>query len=82
MVSSINCQVSFPTVMMWSFVLLSSAAAAEGFAELDIKEGEIEIKKSGMEIKEYISLKKELAPKTYIINWVSVRKVVKALGVI
>jgi hypothetical protein len=54
---------------------LLSAVAAKGLAELNIK-------KSGMEIKEYISLKKELVPKTYTTNWVKVRKVVKALKVI
>ena len=53
---------------MWSFVSLSLAAAVEGFAELNIKKGEIEIEEGGMEIKEYIFLEKELAPKTYVIN--------------
>jgi hypothetical protein len=54
----------------------------EGLAKLNIKEGEIKIKEGGMEIKEYISLEEELILKTYITNWIKVRKVVKALGVI
>jgi len=58
------------------------AVPIEGLAELDIKEGEIEIKEGGMEIKEYVSLKEELIPKTYVINWIKIRKVIKALGII
>ena len=54
----------------------------KGLAELNVKKGEIEIKESGMEIKEYISLEEELVFKTCIINWIKVKKVVKALGVI
>ena len=56
------------------------AAVTEGLTELGIKEGEIKIK-GRMEIKEYVSLE-ELAPKTCVINWIRVKKVVKALGVI
>ena len=56
MVSGMNRHVSFPTVTTWSFVLLPSAAVAEGLAELDVEEGEIEIEEGGMEIKEYVSL--------------------------
>jgi hypothetical protein len=63
-----NCQVSFPTVITWSFISLPSAALAEGLAKLDIKEGEIEIKEGGIEIKEYVSEVEELVPKTYITN--------------
>jgi len=50
-------------------------AVIKGLAKLNIKKGK-------MEIKEYISLKEELIPKTYAINWVRVRKVIKALGAI
>jgi len=44
------------------------AVVTEGLTELDIKEDEIKIKEGGMEIKEYISLEKELVPKTYVTN--------------
>ena len=54
----------------------------ERLTKLDVKEGEIEIKEGGMEIKEYVSLKEELIPKTYVINWIKIRKVIKALGII
>ena len=78
MVSGMNRQVSFPTVMMWSFVSLPLAVVVEGLAELDIK-GEIKIKKGGMEIEKYVSSEEELTPKTCVTNWKRVRKVVKAL---
>ena len=73
-VSRINCQVSFLTIIIWSFVLLLLAVVVKGLAKFDV-EGEIRIK-------EYISLKEELIPKTYMTNWTRVRKVVKTLGVI
>jgi len=47
----------------------------EVLAELNAKEG-------GMEIEEYVSLEEELVPKAYVINWIRVKKVIKALGVI
>ena len=50
------------------------AVVTEGLAKLDVEKGKIEIK-------EYISLE-ELLLKTYTTNWIRVRKVVKALGVI
>jgi len=78
MVSGMNRQVSFPTVMMWSFVSLPLAVVVEGLAELDVK-NEIKIEEGGMEIEEYVSLEEELAPKTCTTNWKRIRKVVKAL---
>ena len=60
--------------------MLPLVVVAEGLTKLSVKEGKIKIK-GGMEIKEYISLE-ELIPKTYVTNWIRVRKVVKALGVI
>ena len=60
---------------MWSFILLLLIVVIEGLAKLNIKKGE-------MEIEEYVSLEEELVPKIYVINWVRVRKVVKALGAI
>jgi len=56
-------------------MLLLSAAVIEVLTKLDAEEG-------GMEIEEYISLEEELVPKACVINWIKVRKVIKALGVI
>ena len=61
MVSKINRQVSFLTVMTWSFVSLLSAIVIEVLTKLDAEEG-------GIEIKEYVSLEEELVFKAYIIN--------------
>jgi len=61
MVSEINCQVSFPTVIIWSFILLLLAVVIEILAELDAEEG-------GIEIKEYVSLEEELISETCVIN--------------
>jgi len=61
MVSRINCQVSFLTMTIWSFMSLLLVVVIEVLAELNAEE-------SGMEIKEYVSLKEELVFKTCIIN--------------
>jgi len=61
MVSRINHQVSFLTVITWSFVLLLLAAVTEVLAKLNAKEDR-------MEIEEYISLKEELVLKACVIN--------------
>ena len=78
MVSRMNCQVSFPTITTWSFVLLPLTVVTEGLVKLNIK-SKIKIKKSGMEIKKYFFSKEELTPKTCAINWKRVKKVIKAL---
>ena len=61
MVSKINRQVSFLTMMTWSFILLLLAVVIEVLAKLDAKEG-------GMEIEEYVFLEEELILKAYVIN--------------
>jgi len=61
MVSGINRQVSFLTVITWSFVSLLLVIVTEVLAKLDAKEG-------GMEIEEYVFLEEELIPKTYVTN--------------